>query len=824
MFNRQRIFRCIALFISSCLLASCSHLPLIYVESDNYNDRIRYVVIHHTTIDYQDSIDALTRQGNNRVSSHYLIPESNDDSYDEDSLEIVQLVDEDKRAWHAGSSYWQGTKNLNDQSIGIELVYLSKCKRHQRKPIKHTGLNVDATDQRICFYPDFDQKQISLLIDLLRDISERYPDLSPTQIVGHSDIAPDRKVDPGPRFPWHQLYLAGFGAWYEQEKVTNYWQKFADHQPSVELIQLALSNYGYGIPVTGILDAKTRNTITAFQMHFRPWQVDGLPSSETVATLFALLDRYFPKKLERLLERYDNEVSYAAIPVNNKPVKNQLHWPYPEIDPSTRTLVNNRFQFFAKKDNAKLTISNTSAHSIEIDINGHSIGPINLKDLDSKILNIGRYVTSGTNRFTLTKVQPENAELTVSIPYPELSIPDTEVTDIRFTAVDKLIRKDVEQGFPGATLLVVHQGKVVKHSAYGYANRYDKHGQPLDTPETTSLNTLFDIASNTKMFATNLALMKLQSEGKLNVYLPLKHYIPEYKGDGRESRTVADLLNHSAGYPAAVDFHRKDNMFDESFFSQSAEKTKKLLIERVPFIQRKNLVTKYSDVDYMLLGVLVERITNMPLDTYVEKNIYQPLGLTHLKFNPLQKGVSVSQIAATELAGNTRAGTVLFDNVNTDVIRGVVHDEKASYAMEGVAGHAGLFSTAADLGVLAQLLLNQGGYGNKLWLDPNQIDQFTKPSTLEMTMGLGWRRAAHGQRRWSFGPWASNQAYGHTGWTGTATVIDPVHQLAIILLTNKKHSPYLVNNENVRFSGDTFETGRYGSVISLIYEAILNQQ
>jgi CubicO group peptidase (beta-lactamase class C family) len=226
----------------------------------------------------------------------------------------------------------------------------------------------------------------------------------------------------------------------------------------------------------------------------------------------------------------------------------------------------------------------------------------------------------------------------------------------------------------------------------------------------------------------------------------------------------------------------------------------------------------------MLLGTLIERITGKPLDEYVEQEIYKPLGLMNSVFNPLQKGYEKKQIAATELRGNSRDGTVEFENMRNTVIQGEVHDEKAFYSMGGVAGHAGLFSTVQDTAVLASVMLNRGGYGDLGLFDKSIMDQFLKPSDLNVTIGLGWRRAGNGERVWQYGPYASPYAYGHTGWTGTVTVIDPFYDLIIVLLTNKKHSPMILFEEGKVFSGDSFETGKYGSIISLVYEAFLENQ
>lgn len=170
--------------------------------------------------------------------------------------------------------------------------------------------------------------------------------------------------------------------------------------------------------------------------------------------------------------------------------------------------------------------------------------------------------------------------------------------------------------------------------------------------------------------------------------------------------------------------------------------------------------------------------------------------------------------------GNTRGGSRDFPSIRSYTLQGEVHDEKAYYSMGGVSGHAGLFSTASDMAVLCQIILNRGGYGSLQIFDKEVLDQFTKPSENDITFGLGWNRAGNTDKVWQFGPYASNIAIGHTGWTGTLTQIDPKHDMAIVLLTNKKHS--VCNDDS--FEGDVYETGMYGSIVSLVYEALLERK
>ncbi len=810
--------------ISLFFINGCSGNKVRHLNSENHNDRIRYLIIHHTTIDYEKSVEALTRP--NGVSAHYLIPETDDSSYSSDKLEVVQLVDEKDRAWHAGVSYWQGKTGLNDQSIGIELVYLSPCGQSEQPITYHTGLNSNAVSDSICFYPDYDDKQIALLIDLAKDILERHPEISPTQIIGHSDITPDRRVDPGPRFPWHRLYKAGIGAWYEQETVTEYWNQFLDSRPSIGVIQAALRAYGYGVIETGVLDAPTINALTVFQMHFRPWEVSGKITVQTSATLFALLDRYFPKSLERLQQRIENERTEISTKADSS-FLGQFNGLFPQLDPNTRQLVNNRKIFKAYKSKGLLNITSDGANSADIFINGKNVSQgQKLTDEQSISIDIGQYTLDGYNSLKIENIKPADSSLVVNIPFPTLSTgkPANEGFSIKkLKKIDNLINKEIAEGFPGATLLIAKNGKIIKNTAYGYSSRYDRNGESLAEPLAMQTDTLFDMASNTKMYATNYAVMKLVSEGRLDVQKPISEYLAEYSGEGRDSITVKDLLTHSAGYPATVKFHTKENHLGERFFSQNKENTQYLLTQRVPFEMGRGIKTVYSDIDYMLLGTLIERVTGMALDEYVESEIYAPLGLTHTLFNPLQKGFEINQTAATELMGNSRGGKYQFDNMRNDVIYGQVHDEKAFHSMAGVSGHAGIFSTTKDTAILASVMLNRGGYGDLRLFDKSIIDQFLKPSDLNITMGLGWRRAGNGERIWQYGPYASPYAYGHTGWTGTVTIIDPFYDLIIVLLTNKKHTKIIETENGKKFAGDTFETGKYGSIISLVYEAFLEK-
>lgn len=803
---------------ASVFLSSCSTMPLEYMQSQNSSERIKFLVMHYTAINYEDSVNELVK-GN--VSSHYLIPESNDDSYPDDELKILQLVKEKSRAWHAGDSFWQGREDVNDQSIGIEIVNVPECKSAENDDDSNKSKHVEFA-QQLCFYPDYDPKQIQLLIELSLNILKRNPDISPTQVIGHSDIAPTRKNDPGPRFPWFTLYQAGVGAWYDNQTVDKYWRLFLNKQmPNTGLLQKALRTYGYGLDETGELNSATHNTWSAFQMHFLPWQVTGLSDEKSAAVLFALLEKYFPQQTAQLLSRYEKELLTAEAPVVLVK-KGQVDEVFPQENRSTRALVNDRAIFKSYQGKGEILIDNNDAASADIYVNGQKLNIASpLEPHNSYRYSLKKRTKTGDNTLRVENILPEGASINVSILYPELSDKSRRFNK-RFAKVDQQINQDIKNGFPGAVLMVIKDGDIVKHSAYGYARKFSDGGELLTSPTKMTVDTMFDIASNTKMFATNLALMKLVSEGKLDVSKHITEYLPQYRGAGREMRLVKDILTHNAGYSPQVKFHTRDNALGEQFYSQNKEKTKQLLLTKVPFEVGRLSKRMYSDTDYMLLGLLIERITGMSLDSYVEHEIYHPLNLNQTVYNPLLKGFSKNQFAATEIQGNTRGGRIDFDNVRQYVLQGEVHDEKAYHSLGGVAGHAGLFSTANELGILAQAMLNRGGYGKVHLFEQNVVDQFIKPDDGNGTYGLGWRRANNGAMKWHFGPYASPSAFGHTGWTGTVTVIDPEHDLAIILLTNARHSEIEGDDKDYQFKGKQFETGKYGSVISLVYEAVLD--
>lgn len=434
---------------------------------------------------------------------------------------------------------------------------------------------------------------------------------------------------------------------------------------------------------------------------------------------------------------------------------------------------------------------------------------------------------SGTGNTQLAnRTQTSNASKSVAIEkYPTLeegNPRDYGFNPDKLKLVDEQINADIAAGLPGAGLIIVKDNHIIKENIYGYKRKYDDNGNLMSSFDRLDKDTMFDMASNSKMYAANYAVMHLVNEGKISLDVPIKTYLPEYtgcdtNGQCRDDRRVIDLLWHDAGYAADPQFFNPAMVGDE-LYSQDPLRTRQLILTQLPFERPLGGKPLYSDIDFILLGMIVESVTHQPLDKYLENTFYRPLGLIHTVFNPLQKGFKPDDCAATEINGNTRGFTLSFPNIRTKPIQCEVHDEKAYYSMGGVSGHAGLFSTLSDMAVLTQIMLNNGGYGEHKFWDSNVQSEFTAASPYDQSYGMGWRRAGEASTRtlgW-FSPYASNQAVGHTGWTGTMTVIDPKYHLAIILLTNKRHSPYA----NSRFEDDGLATGNYTKITNLIYQAL----
>ena len=343
----------------------------------------------------------------------------------------------------------------------------------------------------------------------------------------------------------------------------------------------------------------------------------------------------------------------------------------------------------------------------------------------------------------------------------------------KLAAIDGEVESEIKQHhLPGAVVLVARKGSVVWRKAYGA--RAVEPAREAMTPDT-----IFDVASLTKIVATATSIMILVERGKLRLSDPLSNFIPEIKGEGRERITLELLLTHRAGY--APDFDLKDRWtgYDEAI--------KRLL--REPLRNSPGAKFVYSDINYIALGEVVHRVSGLTLDQFAHRNIFGPLGMRDTGFRPAAR--LRARIAPTE----KRRGQLSYLGDKPQVsevggdkwLRGEVHDP-TSYRMGGVAGHAGLFSTADDLAIYCQMILNGGQYKGVRILAPLTVAEMTRPrlvSEAGWTRGLGWDiNTSFSTNRGDLFPLGS---FGHTGFTGTSFWIDPASNMFVVFLSNRVH-------------------------------------
>lgn len=324
----------------------------------------------------------------------------------------------------------------------------------------------------------------------------------------------------------------------------------------------------------------------------------------------------------------------------------------------------------------------------------------------------------------------------------------------KLSMVDSVMLKAItDSAFPGGQVVVVKNGVMVMNKAFGRLEYADTSAEVSDT-------TLYDLASLTKVIATTTAAMKLYEEGKLSLDDPVVNYIPEFGVHGKSAITIRNLLLHNSGLPA--------------FKSLLTCKSAKEVLDSVfssTLIYKTGDSTVYSDFGFITLGKIIERITGAPLDTYLDTVFFKPLGMMRTMFNPPES--LWINVAPTEFDVSWRKS----------LVRGTVHDERAEM-LDGVAGHAGLFSTASDLAIFMQMLMNGGIYDGKRFLRPETIELFTRRQSKKSTRALGWdTKTVNGYS--SAGSLFSEKSFGHTGFTGTSVWADPEKKIFVILLTNR---------------------------------------
>jgi len=336
--------------------------------------------------------------------------------------------------------------------------------------------------------------------------------------------------------------------------------------------------------------------------------------------------------------------------------------------------------------------------------------------------------------------------------------------------IDNVMQEAINDSvFPGGVVGVMKDGVLVWSEGYGYHD-YEK-------TRSVESDDIYDLASLTKVIVTTTSIMKLVDEGRIDVNDPVHKYIPEFDTDEKRDITIEQLLIHTSGLPAFQVY------VDEL-------KTRDEIIEAVrnePLINRPGEEYVYSDLGFILLAEIVEEVSGMRIDRFVRSRLFYPMGMKTTVYNPKNAGRWISnRIPPTEIDSTYRDG----------IVQAEAHDERAWF-MDGVAGHAGLFSSAADIAKYSYMLMNDGNYGGRKYLSQETIQTFTSKRSPINQRAYGFDRKGEGFS--TAGELTGPNSFGHTGFTGTSLWIDPDEEIAIILLTNR-----------------TFPNRSYGSTISRI--------
>ena len=377
--------------------------------------------------------------------------------------------------------------------------------------------------------------------------------------------------------------------------------------------------------------------------------------------------------------------------------------------------------------------------------------------------------------------------------------------------VDSILQSQVNRKLiPGAVVEIKKGNEILCRKAFGFAEKNDYHNKPLAHPEKMTPGDLFDLASLTKVVGTTTAIMLLVDRGQIHVDDPVSKYIPAFGSGDKKQITIRNLLTHTAGlitwYPL--------------FYRASGKEETYRLIHELPLAYPVGKIRKYSDLGFILLGEIVEKVSGMPLNEFDSLNIFQPLGMQHTTYNPLAAG-RFKEFAATShgnpfetrMVHDSSLGYV-FKEIDPNQwngwrhynLRGEVNDGNAWYALNGISGHAGLFSTADDLQKLVDMLKNEGRVGGKQFISKETLELFLTKD--EFKNGLGWMMDTED----SFMNNAPEGTFGHTGFTGTSIVIVPSLNISVIVLINRQNMGLL-------------DTGFYYNVNPVrkeIFNAVLN--
>ncbi|MEK7402297.1 MAG: serine hydrolase [Gemmatimonadota bacterium] len=329
------------------------------------------------------------------------------------------------------------------------------------------------------------------------------------------------------------------------------------------------------------------------------------------------------------------------------------------------------------------------------------------------------------------------------------------MSETRLKAIDHIMSRAIRAGgFPGGVVVVGRRGATAVEKGFGTLGWSDK-------TKVVAERTIYDLASLTKVVGTTTAIMILYDQAKVKLDEPVSTYLPEFNGGAKDDITLRLLLEHRSGLPAARELWRTAWTPDEA----------RRIAIHTPLECSPGSCLIYSDIGADILGFVVESVSGQRLDAFLQRHVFEPLGMDETTFRP--HWTLRDRIAPTELT--PPRGYPL---------RGEVHDENA-FALGGIAGHAGLFSTASDLAVFAQMMLNGGEINGHRLIADSTVSLFTARTPDKGTRALGWDTCG-GEA--SCGKYLGDRAFGHTGFTGTSLWVDPERDLFVILLTNRVHA------------------------------------
>lgn len=358
-----------------------------------------------------------------------------------------------------------------------------------------------------------------------------------------------------------------------------------------------------------------------------------------------------------------------------------------------------------------------------------------------------------------------------SQPDPGLPRSDPEALGLdigRLRYIDEAVARALERKeIPGAVVLVARHGKIGYLKAFG--NRVVR---PALEPMT--VDTIFDMASLTKVMATAPAVVLLVQDGSVRLGDRVKRYLPKFAGGGKDAITIRQVLTHYSGLRPDFDLSKKWEGYETALEELWKETTE----------SEPGKEFKYSDLNFIALGEMVRAASGKPLNEFVRERLYGPLGMTETAFQPPREWLA--RIAPTESRSRSEAYLKGQPVGSADILRGEVHDPTA-WRMGGVAGHAGLFSSARDAAIYAQMLLNKGIYRGIRVLTAPAVEAMTaaqSPKGAPAVRGLGWDiDSSYSSPRGDL--WQAG--YGHTGFTGTSLWVYPPHDLFVLILSNRVH-------------------------------------